>query len=135
MKINAPSAGKKKWPREFKIPIATAAKQIKNKYGNTQRNSSSINVVCLLHSPHSSAAVIPNSPTPTTAASTTTSPLINAFVVRHIAASPAVFSCSLKTGMNAAINAPSPSSRRNKFGIINANTNAPATSPSPMNRA
>ena len=76
-----------------------------------------------------------SNPTPTTAASTTTSPLINAFAVRHIAASPSVFSCCLKTGMNAAINAPSPSSRRNKFGIINATTNAPATSPSPMNRA
>jgi hypothetical protein len=65
----------------------------------------------------------------------TTNPEITTLAVRHISASPWVFSFSLKIGMNAAVSAPSPSSRRNRFGIMKASWNAPATQPSPMNRA
>ena len=62
-------------------------------------------------------------------------PQITALATRHISLSPASRSVSLKTGMNAAAKAPSPSRRRNRFGTMNASTNAPATQPSPMNRA
>ena len=44
-------------------------------------------------------------------------PEMTALAARHISISPCVFSFSLKIGMNAAVNAPSPSSRRNRFGI------------------
>ena len=134
-RISAPRAGRKKCPRAFSMPMATAARQMKNKYGNTQRNNSSISVVFSFHSPHSRAAVMPSNPTPTTPANTTIRPLIRALAVRHMACSPAVFSCSLKTGMNAAMSAPSPSRRRKRLGIMKASTNAPATRPSPMKRA
>ena len=49
-----------------------------------------------------------------------------ALAARHISASLAVFSFSLKIGMNAAVSAPSPSSRRNRFGTVKASVNAPA---------
>ncbi len=60
------------------------------------------------------------------------SPEITAFAERHISFSPCVFSFSLKIGMNAAVNAPSPSSRRNRLGIWNASRNALATHVVPM---
>ena len=46
----------------------------------------------------------------------TTRPEMTALAARHISISPCVFSFSLKTGMNAAVSAPSPSSRRKRFG-------------------
>jgi hypothetical protein len=59
-------------------------------------------------------------------------PEMTALAAFHISASPCDRSFSLKSGMNAAVNAPSPSSRRNRFGIISAVLNAPATTLSPM---
>ena len=70
----------------------------------------------------------------TTAEKTTTAETI-ALAARHISASVAFFSFSLKMGMNAAVSAPSPSRRRKRLGIVKASVNAPATGPSPMNRA
>ena len=58
----------------------------------------------------------PASRAPTTTLAATIRPEITALAARHISISPCVFSFSLKIGMNAAVNAPSPSSRRNRFG-------------------
>ena len=55
-----------------------------------------------------------------TALAATTRPEITAFAARHISGSPCNFSFSLKMGMNAAVNAPSPSNRRKRFGTVNA---------------
>ena len=55
-------------------------------------------------------------PAPMTTLAAMIRPEITALAARHISISPCVFSFSLKIGMNAAVNAPSPSSRRNRFG-------------------
>jgi hypothetical protein len=47
-------------------------------------------------------------------------PEMTALAACHISFSPLSFSFSLKMGMNAAVSAPSPRSRRNKFGTMNA---------------
>ena len=60
---------------------------------------------------------------------------MTALAARHMDACPAFFSLSLKMGMNAAVSAPSPSSRRNRFGTCIAKMKASATGPSPMNAA
>src|SRR5438034_10579345 len=79
--------------------------------------------------------LMPNMPRITTADALTASPEITALAARHISGSPTVFSFSLKIGMNAAVNAPSPSNRRNRFGTMNANMNASVTHPAPMKLA
>ena len=95
----------------------TAARQTNSMYGNTTRSSFSINCVCSLNSPHINANEMPSITKPTTSVAATTSPETTALAVCHIAFSPSVFSLCLKRGMNAAVSAPSPSNRRNRFGI------------------
>ena len=70
-----------------------------------------------------------------TTAEKTSTPDMTAFAARHISASVAFLSFSLKMGMNAAVSAPSPSRRRKRLGIVKASVKAPATGPSPMKRA
>src|SRR4051794_20573191 len=64
-----------------------------------------------------------------------TRPEITALAERHISASPSWTSFFLKMGMNAAVNAPSPSSRRNRLGTWNERANALATQLLPMKAA
>jgi len=66
--------------------------------------------------PPASASVIPSITSPATAAAAATSPEITALAARHISGSPSCSSFCLKSGINAAVSAPSPSSRRNRLG-------------------
>jgi len=68
-------------------------------------------------------------------AAANTRPEITALAARHISRSPSRASLRLKIGMNAAVSAPSPSRRRNRFGTWKAITNALATQVLPMNAA
>jgi hypothetical protein len=79
--------------------------------------------------------VIPRTTTTITAVALTASPEMTALAARHISASPAVRSFSLNIGINAAVSAPSPNSRRNRFGMVNATAKAPATGLIPMKDA
>ena len=71
----------------------------------------------------------------TMAVASTSSPEMTALADCHMAASPSFFSVALKMGMKAAVNAPSPSRRRNKLGTMKANWNAPEIAVVPMRAA
>jgi len=86
-------------------------------YGNITRSSPSISRVCSSSPDPSSTTETPAITAATTTPAATSNPDTTTFAVSHIAASPSRRSFSLNTGMKAAVNAPSPSSRRNRFGI------------------
>ncbi len=87
-------------------------------YGNIIRISCSMRRAFAFHSPATKSPVMINIATNVTSAEMAIKPEITAFAAFHMAASPSDFSFALKIGMNAAVNAPSPSSLRNKFGTV-----------------
>ena len=78
---------------------------------------------------------MPSTASTVIAAAAATRPEITALAERHISASPCVVSFCLKMGMNAAVSAPSPRSRRKRLGTWKARMNALATGPLPMKAA
>ena len=120
-----------KCPSMFNAANNAAAMHTSSKYGISTTPNSKPQYHRSANPGIFSAAASKPIPTTTSAASVTSSRVSTWFKNRNASARPSWWSASDNTGMNADVSAPSPSSRRNKFGNCHANTNAEFIAPTP----
>ena len=99
------------------MPIKTAAIQTSSIYGNITLSKLNINQVSGESSTNCKTTLTPSNTTATIAPEAIKRPHKTAFAAFHALSSPSSSSLFLKIGMNAPVNAPSPSKRRNRLGI------------------